>query len=148
MHQYDQFKQDMEKLHKADLKNPIIANRSEPDKPNSDKPYIEMNVPDKNSKEYSELLKELSNIKAGPIRENVMPNNLFRFNSQHTIPNCTVITLDGLDGFMWIGPDGVRHNEGLRWPTMRIEQNCTVEVLTDEYGRESKGWYKDNGTEI
>ena len=70
-------------------------------------------------------------------------SNLFRFDRQQTIPNCTVITLDGLDGFMWIGPDGVRHNEGLRWPTMRIEQNCTVEVLTDEYGRESKGWYKD-----
>ena len=133
MHDFDRFRSDM-------------ANRSEPAKPNSDKPYIEMNVPDKNSKEYSELLKELSNIKAGPIRENVMPNNLFRFDRQQTIPNCTVITLDGLDGFMWIGPDGVRHNEGLRWPTMRIEQNCTVEVLTDEYGRESKGWYKD-GTE-
>ena len=84
MHQYDQFKQDMEKLHKADLQNPIMANRSEPDKPNS-------------------------------------------------------------DSFMWIGPDGVRHNEGLRWPTMRIEQNCTVEVLTDEYGRDSKGWYKQHG---
>ncbi len=70
-------------------------------------------------------------------------SNLFRFDRQQLIPNCTVITLDGLDGFMWIGPDGVRHNEGLRWPTMRIEQNCTVEVLTDEYGRESKGWYKD-----
>ena len=70
-------------------------------------------------------------------------SNLFRFDRQQTIPNCTVITLDGLDGFMWIGPDGVRHNEGLRWPTMRIEQNCTVEVLTDEYGRESKGWCKD-----
>ena len=70
-------------------------------------------------------------------------SNLFRFDRKQTIPNCTVITLDGLDGFMWIGPDGVRHNEGLRWPTMRIEQNCTVEVLTDEYGRESKGWYKD-----
>lgn len=69
--------------------------------------------------------------------------NLFRYDRQHTIPNCTIITLDGLDGFMWIGPDGVRHNEGLRWPTMRIEQNCTVEVLTDEYGRESKGWCKD-----
>ena len=69
--------------------------------------------------------------------------NLYKFNSQQTIPNCTVITLDGLDGFMWIGPDGVRHNEGLRWPTMRIEQDCTVEVLTDKYGRESKGWYKD-----
>ena len=70
-------------------------------------------------------------------------SNLFRFDRQQLIPNCTVITLDGLDGFMWIGPDGVRHNEGLRWPTMRIEQGCTVEVLTDEYGRESKGWYKD-----
>lgn len=99
MHDFDRFRSDM-------------ANRSEPDNPNSDSTV----------------------------------SNLFRFDSQHTIPNCTIITLDGLDGFMWIGPDGVRHNEGLRWPTMRIEQNCTVEVLTDEYGRESKGWYKD-GTE-
>lgn len=130
MHDFDRFRSDM-------------ANRSEPDKHNSDNPYIEMNVPDKNSKEYSELLKELSHIKAGPLRENVMPTNLFRYDRQQLIPNCTVITLDGLDGFMWIGPDGVRHNEGLRWPTMRIEQNCTVEVLTDKYGRESKGWYKD-----
>lgn len=72
-------------------------------------------------------------------------SNLFRYDRQQLIPNCTVITLDGLDGFMWIGPDGVRHNEGLRWPTMRIEQNCTVEVLTDEYGRESKGWCKGGG---
>ena len=96
MHDFDRFRSDM-------------ANRSEPDKPNS----------------------------VGSV------SNLFRFDRQRTIPNCTVITLDGLDGFMWIGPDGVRHNEGLCWPTMRIEQNCTVEVLTDEYGRESKGWYKD-----
>jgi len=98
MHDFDRFRSDM-------------ANRSEPDKPNSDSTV----------------------------------SNLFRYDSQHTIPNCTVITFDGLDGFMWIGPDGVRHNEGLRWPTMRIEQNCTVEVLTDEYGRESKGWYKQHG---
>lgn len=96
MHDFDRFRSDM-------------ANRIEPDKPNS-----------------------VGNV-----------SNLFRFDRQQLIPNCTVITLDGLDGFMWIGPDGVRHNEGLRWPTMRIEQNCTVEVLTDEYGRESKGWYKD-----
>ena len=96
MHDFDRFRSDM-------------ANRIEPDKPNS----------------------------GGSV------SNLFRFDRQQAIPNCTVITLDGLDGFMWIGPDGVRHNEGLRWPTMRIEQNCTVEVLTDEYGRESKGWYKD-----
>ena len=100
MHDFDRFRSDM-------------ANRSEPDKPNSGSSV----------------------------------SNLFRFDRQRTIPNCTVITLDGLDGFMWIGPDGVRHNEGLRWPTMRIEQNCTVEVLTDEYGRESKGWCKENGTE-
>ena len=100
MHDFDKFRSDM-------------ANRSEPDKPNSDSTVA----------------------------------NLFRYDRQQLIPNCTVITLDGLDGFMWIGPDGVRHNEGLRWPTMRIEQNCTVEVLTDEYGRESKGWCKDNGTE-
>lgn len=100
MHDFDRFRSDM-------------ANRSEPDKPNSDSKV----------------------------------SNLFRYDRQRTIPNCTVITLDGLDGFMWIGPDGVRHNEGLRWPTMRIEQNCTVEVLTDEYGRESKGWCKENGTE-
>ena len=100
MHDFDRFRSDM-------------ANRSEPDKPNT----------------------------GGSV------SNLFRFDRQQTIPNCTVITLDGLDGFMWIGPDGVRHNEGLRWPTMRIEQGCTVEVLTDEYGRESKGWSKDNGTE-
>lgn len=99
MHDFDRFRSDM-------------ANRSEPDKPNS----------------------------GGSV------SNLFRFDRQQTIPNCTVITLDGLYGFMWIGPDGVRHNEGLRWPTMRIEQNCTVELLTDEYGRESKGWYK-GGTE-
>lgn len=100
MHEFDRFRSDM-------------ANRSEPEKPNS----------------------------GGNV------SNLFRYDSQQTIPNCTIITLDGLDGFMWIGPDGVRHNEGLRWPTMRIEQNCTVEVLTDEYGRESKGWCKENGTE-
>ena len=112
MHQYDQFKQDMEKLHKADLQNPIRANRSEPDKPNSDS-----TVP-----------------------------NLFRFNSQHTIPNCTVITMDGLDGFMWIGPDGVRHNEGLRWPTMRIIQNATVHILQDERtGEQSAGWTREDG---
>ncbi len=99
MHDFDRFRSDM-------------ANRSEPDKPNSDSTV----------------------------------SNLFRFDRQRTIPDCTVITLDGLDGFMWIGPDGVRHNEGLRWPTMRIEQGCTVEVLTDEYGRESKGWKKGEGS--
>ena len=129
MHQYDQFKQDMEKLHNADLHNPI-----RPKKGKSEKSYFDL----------TELNRP---IQTNPIRDGEVRTNLFRFDRQQTIPNCTVITLDGLDGFMWIGPDGVRHNEGLRWPTMRIEQGCTVEVLTDEYGRESKGWSKDNGTE-
>ena len=97
MHDFDRFRSDM-------------ANRSEPDKPNS----------------------------GGSV------SNLFRFDRQQTIPNCTVITLDGLDGFMWIGPDGVRHNEGLRWPTMRIEQNCTVEVLFGPNGERSAGWRKSD----
>ena len=98
MHQYDQFKHDM-------------ANRSEPDKPNSDSTV----------------------------------SNLFRFDKQQTIPNCTVITLDGLDGFMWIGPDGVRHNEGLRWPTMRIHKDATVEVLFGPNGERSAGWRETDG---
>lgn len=92
--------------------------------------------------QYDQFKQDMANRPDNPNSDSTF-SNLFRYDSQRTIPNCTVITLDGLDGFMWIGPDGVRHNEGLRWPTMRIEQNCTVEVLTDEYGRESKGWYKD-----
>jgi hypothetical protein len=75
-------------------------------------------------------------------------SNLFRYDSQHIIPNCTVITFDGIDGFMWIGPDGVRHNEGVRWPTMRIEKDCTVQELVDEYGRTSRGWYKSDKQDI
>ena len=98
MHDFDRFKSDM-------------ANRSEPDKPNSDS-----TVP-----------------------------NLFRYDRQQLIPNCTVITLDGLDGFMWIGPDGVRHNEGLRWPTMRIHKDATVEVLFGPNGERSAGWRETDG---
>ena len=98
MHDFDKFRSDM-------------ANRSEPDIPNS----------------------------GGSV------SNLFRFDKQQTIPNCTVITLDGLDGFMWIGPDGVRHNEGLRWPTMRIHKDATVEVLFGPNGERSAGWRETDG---
>lgn len=75
------------------------------------------------------------------------PTNLYRFESERSIPNCTVITFDGIDGFMWIDQTGTRHNEGVRWPTMRIEKDCTVQELVDEYGRKSMGWYKAYGTE-
>ena len=98
MHDFDRFRSD-------------IANRSEPDKPNSDSSV----------------------------------SNLFRYDRQQLIQNCTVITLDGLDGFMWIGPDGVRHNEGLRWPTMRIHKDATVEVLFGPNGERSAGWRETDG---
>ena len=140
MHQFDQFKQDMEKMSKAKLTNPIKS-----EQPKSEKSYLDLTELNRHDPEYSELLKRLSKIPCCPITGEVTVTNLNQFVDSQTIPNCTVITLDGLDGFMWIGPDGVRHNEGLRWPTMRIEQDCTVEVLTDKYGRESKGWYKDVG---
>ena len=78
MHQYDQFKQDMEKLHKADLQNPIMANRSEPDKPNSGGSVSNRTAP------------------AKPL-DSTVPN-LFRFDRQQTIPNCTVITLTDWTG--------------------------------------------------
>ncbi len=94
--------------------------------------------------DFDKFCQDMAN-RPDPTRHEPTVDNMFQYVKEQTIPNCTVITLDGLDGFMWIGPDGVRHNEGLRWPTMRIEQGCTVEVLTDEYGRESKGWYKSNG---
>ena len=138
MHQFDQFKQDIEKMSKAKLTNPI-----KPEQPKSEKSYLDLTELNRNDPEYSELLERLSKIPCRPITGEVTVTNLNQFVDSRTIPNCTVITLDGLDGFMWIDPDGVRHNEGLRWPTMRIEQGCTVEVLTDEYGRESKGWHKD-----
>ncbi len=94
--------------------------------------------------DFDKFRQDMAN-RPDPSRNEPTLDNMFQYVKEQTIPDCTVITLDGLDGFMWIGPDGVRHNEGLRWPTMRIEQGCTVEVLTDEYGRESKGWYKNAG---
>lgn len=96
--------------------------------------------------DFDKFRQDMAN-RPDPSRNEPTLDNMFQYVKEQTIPDCTVITLDGLDGFMWIGPDGVRHNEGMRWPTMRIEQGCTVQVLTDQYGRESKGWYK-NGTEI
>lgn len=127
MHDFDRFRSDM-------------ANTGGTDRPKCYNKYCHMICVPDNGYECDHI----NNCKIVQMDPNPVVTNLAQFNSQQTIPNCTVITLDGLDGFMWIGPDGVRHNEGLRWPTMRIEQNCTIEVLTDEYGRESKGWCKSN----
>ena len=94
--------------------------------------------------QFDQFRQDMAN-RPDPPRNEPTVDNMFQYVKEQTIADCTVITLDGINGFMWIGPDGVRHNEGMRWPTMRIEQGCTVQVLTDQYGRESKGWYKSNG---
>ena len=67
--------------------------------------------------------------------------NMFEFDTERSIPGCTVITFDGVPGFLWIGPDGVRRNQGLKYPTMRIVPNATVHILYDEEtGEHSSGW--------
>ena len=67
--------------------------------------------------------------------------NLFEFDAEQSVPGCTVITFDGVPGFIWIGPDGVRRNQGLKYPTMRIVPNATVHILYDEEtGEHSAGW--------
>ena len=123
MHQFDQFKQDMEKLNKADLTNPI--------------------KPDKAKKIKSERstfdLTELN-------RNDLKPSNLFQFVESQTHQNCTVLTIDGIDGFAWIDQNGTRHDEGFVWPTMRIHKDATVEILFGKNGERSAGWKKNEGT--
>lgn len=69
-------------------------------------------------------------------------SNVFQFD----IEGCTVITFDGVPGFMWIGPDGVRRNAGMKYPSMRIVQNATVHILYDETtGEHSAGWTREGG---
>lgn len=72
--------------------------------------------------------------------------NICQFDTEQSIPGCTVIVFDGIPGFMWIGPDGVRRNAGLRYPTMRIISNATVHILQDERtGEHSAGWVIEDG---
>ena len=113
MHQFDQFKQDMEKMQQANLTNPIKGDRSD-------------------------LLKS--------IRGDGMAHltNLYQFVDSQTIPNCTVLTIDGIDGFAWIDQNGARHDEGFVWPTMRIHKDATVEVLFGPDGERSAGWRKSD----
>ena len=131
MHDFDRFKQDMERIGRSEVRWITCPNCGQKI------PYGATDCP----------LCGVAII--SDIQDRIEPivTNMFQYSHERIIENCTVITLDGINGFMWIDPDGVRHNEGMRWPTMRIEQGCTVQILSDEYGRESKGWYKD-GTEI
>lgn len=73
-------------------------------------------------------------------------SNVFQFDTERSIKGCTVITFDGVPGFMWIGPDGVRRNAGMKYPSMRIVQNATVHILYDEAtGEQSAGWTREGG---
>ena len=70
--------------------------------------------------------------------------NLYQFDTAQTFTGCTVLTIDGIDGFAWIDQNGTRHNEGFVWPTMRIHKDATVEVLFGPDGERSAGWKKEN----
>ena len=122
MHQYDQFKQDMEKMAKSDLPNPIKSGKTKG--PKSERSAFD--------------LTELN-------RQDVLkPSNFFQFMESQIHPNCTVLTIDGIDGFAWIDQNGTRHDEGFVWPTMRIHKDATVEILFGPNGERSAGWKKEN----
>lgn len=58
------------------------------------------------------------------------------------IPSCTVLTIDGIDGFAWIDKYGVRHDEGFTWPRMRITHNAMVRIDTDpETGKRRASYF-------
>ena len=127
MHQFDQFKQDMEKLSKADLKNPI----------KSKQPKSERSTFDLTELNRADILKS--------IRDGEVRTNLYQFDEAQTFTDCTVLTIDGIDGFAWIDGNGTRHDEGFVWPTMRIHKDATVEVLFGPNGERSAGWREDDG---
>ena len=122
MHQFDQFKQDMEKLSKADLQNPIKSKQ-----PKSERSYLDAT--------------ELN-------RNGLKPTNLYQFDEAQTFTGCTVLTIDGIDGFAWIDQNGTRHDEGFVWPTMRIHKDVTVEILFGQNGERSAGWHKSDPPDL
>ena len=126
MHQFDQFKQDMEKMSKAKLTNPIKSEQSKPERSYLD--LTELNKQD--------ILKS--------IRGGATVTNLDQFETSQTFTGCTVLTIDGIDGFAWIDQNGTRHDEGFVWPTMRIHKDATVEVLFGPNGERSAGWKKND----
>ena len=125
MHQFDQFKQDMEKMSKAKLTNPIKSDKSKPERSSFD--LTELNRQD--------ILKS--------IRGDATVTNLDQFETSQTFTDCTVLTIDGIDGFAWIDQNGTRHDEGFVWPTMRIHKDATVEILFGPNGERSAGWKKN-----
>lgn len=65
-------------------------------------------------------------------------SNIYKYNNERTFRNCTIITVPGKDGFLWIDNLGELHNGGMNISV------CTgdVQVLHDpETGKVSYGWY-------
>ena len=123
MHQFDQFKQDMEKISKAKLTNPIKSEQSKQERSYLD--LTELNRPD-----------------------GLKLSNFFQFDQSQIISHCTVLTIDGIDGFAWIDQNGTRHDEGFVWPTMRIHKDATVEILFGKNGERSAGWHKSDPSDL
>ena len=76
-------------------------------------------------------------------------SNLSRFDVSRSMEHCTVITFDGIPGFMWYDHFGKRHNEGLNWPKMNVIRDATVELLYDsETGEHSAGWKQQKEEDV
>ena len=123
MHQFDQFKQDMEKMAKSNLPNPIKSGKTKG--PKSERSAFD--------------LTELN-------RQDIMKlTNFSQFDGSQVFQHCTVLTIDGVPGFAWYDPaTGQRHDEEFTWPTMQIHKDATVEVLFGPDGERSAGWRKSD----
>lgn len=79
------------------------------------------------------------------MNSNEKIENMARFDVSRPMEHCTVVTFDGIPGFMWYDHLGNRHNEGLNWPKMNVIRDATVELLYDtETGKRSAGWKRKN----
>lgn len=69
-----------------------------------------------------------------------MIENLDQFDREVTFSGCTIITVPGQDGFLWLDSLGQLHNAGMN---IRVNSG-TVQVLVDDVTRRlSYGWYKE-----
>ena len=146
MHQFDQFKQDMEKMAKSDLPNPIKSKgprKTEPHEPRCfNKNCYMIYVPD--DAYECEHFNHCKLAQREPDEKPIV-TNLYQFDGNQVFQHCTVLTIDGVPGFAWYDPaTGQRHDEGFTWPTMQIHKDATVEVLFGPDGERSAGWKKES----
>lgn len=69
-----------------------------------------------------------------------MIENLDKFDREITFSGCTIITVPGQDGFLWLDTLGQLHNAGMN---IRVNSG-KVQILVDDVTRRlSYGWYKE-----